>query len=160
MKPLFLCLALAVVAPASMARSDIDSTRSVRAIVEQQQRIREEVSAKRNGWEEVPAEKRNAVLRDQDQVFMLLEGKQTVADLTPNQQVKVANLLESIKAAVTGAEDQRRICTRERKIGSHFPTRVCRTVGQIRKEREATRQGLDRGGDGWRRVPPKETSAL
>ena len=78
---------------------------------------------------------------------MLLEGKQTIADLNPDQQIKAANLLESIKAAVTGAEDQRKVCTRERKIGSNFTQRVCRTAGEMRAEREATRTGLERGGN-------------
>ena len=153
-------MVLAMAMPVALAGDPIDTRQAVRPIIEQQQRIRDDVNAVRNGWEEIPAPERLAVLRDQDQVFSLLDGKETIAELAPGQQIKVANLLESINAAVTGAEDQRRICTRERKVGSHFPTRVCRTVGQIRKEREATRQGLDRGGDGWRRVPPKETSAL
>lgn len=147
MKPLFLWLALAVVIPAAMARSDIDTSQSVQSVVEQQQRIREEVTAKRNGWEEVPAKKRSAVLRDQDQLLMLLEGKQTIGDLNPDQQIKAANLLESINAAVTGAGDQRKVCTRERKIGSNFTQRVCRTAGDMRAEREATRTGLERGGN-------------
>jgi hypothetical protein len=90
MKQLFLCVALAVVMPAAMAGSDIDTSQSVQSIVEQQ-RIRKEVTTQRNGWDEVPAMKRSAVLRDQDEVFMLLEGKQTIADMNPDQQVKVAN---------------------------------------------------------------------
>lgn len=149
MTRLFLASALALVIamPVALARSDIDTTQSVRTIVEQQQRIREEVNAKRNGWEEIPAAKRGAVLRDQDQLLMLLEGKQTIGDLNPDQQIKAANLLESINAAVTGAEDQRKVCTRERKIGSNFTQRVCRTAGEMRAEREATRTGLERGGN-------------
>ncbi len=153
-------MVLAVAMPVALAGDPIDTRQAVRPIIEQQQRIRDEVNTVSNGWEEIPAAKRLAVLRDQDELFALLQGKQTIAELAPGQQIKVANLLESIKAVVTGAEDQRRICTRERKVGSHFPTRVCRTVGQIRREREATRQGLDRGSDGWRRVPPKEPGAL
>jgi hypothetical protein len=136
-----------VAGPAAASRRYIDVNQSAQAIIEQQQRIREEVTTERNGWDEIPAMKRSAVLRDQDEVFMLLEGKQTIADLNPDQQVKVANLLESINAAVTGAEDQRKICTRERKVGSNFTQRVCRTAGEIRAEREATRTGLERGGN-------------
>lgn len=154
MHRLLLVLALMAVNPAAIARTDdLDITQPVPAIVEQQQRIREEVLAQRNGWDEVPPAKRNAVLRDQDEVFMLLEGKQTIADLKPDQQVKVANLLESINAAITGAEDERKICTRERKVGSNFTQRICRRAGDIRAEREATRTGLERGGN-LRRVPP------
>lgn len=160
MHRLLLLVALMMANPAAAARNDLNTAQPVPAIVEQQQRIREEVLAQRNGWEEVPPAKRNAVLRDQDELLMLLEGKRTIADLKPEQQVEVANLLESINAAITGAEDERKICTRERKVGSHFPARVCRTVGQIRREREATRLGLERGSDGWRRVPPKEPGAL
>jgi hypothetical protein len=62
MKPLFLCVALAVVMPAAMADSDIETLQSVQSIVEQQ-RIHE-VTTQRHGWDEEPAVKRSAVLRD------------------------------------------------------------------------------------------------
>ena len=156
MSRLLCLLVLVATMPVAMARDDIDVTQSAQAIVEQQQRIREAVVAKRNGWDEVPAEQRNAVLRDQDQVFLLLQGRQTVSELPPNQQLKVANLLESIKAAAIGAESQRKVCTRERKVGSNFSHRVCRTAGDIRKERDATRDGLQRGGLRKGMAPPVE----
>lgn len=149
MRRILLALALVVAVPAAFANSNrpttIDTDQPVKDIIEQQQRIRADVTAVRNGWDEISQAQRETLLRQQDQVFIMLEGKQTIADLAPQRQVEVANLLESIKATITGVEDERRICTRERKVGSHFPARVCRTVGQIRREREATRDALHRG---------------
>ena len=132
----------------------IDKAQRVDAIVEQQNQIRVEVKAARNGWEALPQEKRSEVLAQQDRLFALLQDKQTIGDLEPDRQVEAANLLASINATVTGAEDERMVCTRERKVGSNFSQRVCRTVAQMRREREATREALERG-DALQRMQPK-----
>lgn len=138
----------------AIAQATIDTTQRVDQIVEQQDQIRADVKASRDGWETFSQEKRDEVLHQQDRLLVLLEGKQTIGDLGPDQQVEAANLLASIKATATGAEDERMVCTRERKVGSNFPKRVCRTVGQMRREREMTRDGLQRG-DQQQRMQPK-----
>jgi hypothetical protein len=132
----------------------IDKTQRVDAILSQQAEIRGDVQAPRNGWDALPQEKRSEVLRDQDRLFQLLQDKQTIGDLAPDRQVEAANLLSSIKAIATNAEDERMVCTRERKVGSNFTQRVCRTVAEMRREREAARDGLQRS-DQMQRMQPK-----
>ena len=63
------------------------------------------------------------------------------------------------KAVAMNAEDERMICTRERKMGSNFTQRVCRTVGQLRREREAARDGLRRA-DEMQRMQPKQSGSM
>lgn len=157
-RQILIAVAATLLASTAFAASTIDTTQRIDAIVAQQQRIRTEVQAHKNGWEDVPAATRYQVLRDQDRLFTMLEGKQVIGDLPADRQLEAANLLENIKAAVTGAEDQRKVCTRERKVGSNFTQRVCRTVAQIRKEREAARDGMDRG-DQMRRMQPPQPGA-
>lgn len=136
------------------AQETIDKTQRVDQIVQQQTQIRADVTASRNGWDALPQEKRDEVLKQQDRLFVLLQDKQTIGDLGLDQQVEAANLLASIKATVTGAEDERMVCTRERKMGSNFTQRVCRTVAQLRREREAARDAVQRG-DQQQRMQPK-----
>jgi hypothetical protein len=137
----------------------IDKTQRVDAIIEQQNQIRADIKASHNGWDGLSQDKRDEVLRDQDRLFVLLQGKQTIGDLAPDRQVDAANLLESIKAIALNAEDERMVCTRERKMGSNFTQRVCRTVGQLRREREAARDGLQRA-DQMQRMQPKQAGSL
>lgn len=162
MKPPYLTLALVLAFAGSAQAAElatIDKTQRVDAIVEQQKQIRGDIQAAHNGWETLAQEKRNEVLKDQDQLFVLLQDKQTIGDLAPDRQVEAANLLSSINAIATNAEDERMICTRERKVGSNFTQRVCRTVGQIRREREATQNGLQRG-DQMQRMQPKSPAGV
>lgn len=145
MKIQSLCLALVLAVGAigpAMAQATIDKTQKVDGIVAKQNQIRTDVQAARNGWETLTPEKRNEVLQQQDQVLSLLQGKQTIGDLAPDQQVEVTNLLSAIETTASGAEDERIVCARERKVGSNMPQRVCRTVGQMRREREATQSQL------------------
>lgn len=157
MKLQFLALAFALSVAGIAHAADvatIDKTQRVDAIVAQQTQIRGDVQASRNGWETLSQEKRSEVLKDQDRLFQLLQDKQTIGDLEPDRQVEAANLLSSINAVATNAEDERMVCTRERKVGSNFTQRVCRTVAQLRREREAARDALQRG-DQQQRMQPK-----
>ena len=159
-QPLTLVLALAFAGIGHAADlATIDKTQRVDAIVEQQKQIRGDIQAAHNGWETLTQKKRDEVLKEQDRLFTLLDGKQTIGDLEPDRQIDAANLLASINATATGAEDERMICTRERKVGSNFTQRVCRTVGQIRREREATQNGLQRG-DQMQRMQPKSPAGV
>lgn len=153
---LSIALAFAGIAHAADVAT-IDTAQRIDAILAQQDVIRGDVQASRNGWETLSQEKRAEVLKDQDRLFVLLKDKQTIGDLEPDRQVEAANLLSSIKAVATNAEDERMVCTRERKVGSNFTKRVCRTVAEMRREREATRDALQRG-DSQQRMQPMSPS--
>ena len=51
------------------------------------------------------------------------------------KDVQVAQYNESVSY-----DKDKVVCTQERKTGSHFKTRVCRTVAQIEAERDRTEQ--------------------
>lgn len=140
---LFWAALLLAAAPVAWSATSIDLKQRVDVIVAQQGRIREEVLAQKNGWEDVPATTRSQVLHDQDRLFELFQGKTVVGDLPADGQIEAANLLEDINAAVAGASDQRRVCTRERTVGSNFVHNVCRTMAEIHAEREAARNVMD-----------------
>ena len=140
-----LCLAFVLAfgpAGAALAQQQIRADMKVDDIIAKQNAIRTDMQAARNGWETLTPEKRSELTRQQEQVFALLQGKRTIGDLAPDQQAEVTNLLSSIETTATGAEDERMICVRERKMGSNFPQRVCRTMGQMRRERESTQGQL------------------
>ena len=105
-----------------------------------QARIRSEVAAARGAYKDMPAAKRTELLARQDELLKLIDGKATTDELGPSERVAAFDALEWIKAAVSQAEDERLVCRQEKPIGSHMSVRVCRTVAQIRKEREAARE--------------------
>jgi hypothetical protein len=63
-----------------------------------------------------------------------------VAQLDDVIKVQVFNDQELVNNPLTeAAEDSRMVCTRERAVGSHMATKVCKTVGQRRLEREQSK---------------------
>lgn len=142
--------------PIAQAASTLSPNQSVAEIVAQQQEIRSKVKAatETNGWEEIPQQKREELLSRQDRLLALLDGKQSIAELDKPDQAEAISSLEWINAVADSAEDERLVCNRERVTGSHRVTRVCKTVAQIRKQREMTRAALLQGDPGARRQIP------
>ncbi|HJW46872.1 MAG TPA: hypothetical protein VJ484_10350 [Lysobacter sp.] len=139
-------LLLLIGAPAVEASGGtIRTDQSVDEIVIQQQQIQADAKAGRNGWDSISPDKKSELASKQQRIFALLEGKHSVADLYPSDQVELANALEWIKALATNAEDERQVCTRERTTGSNRTTTSCSTVGEIRRRREATKDAMRLG---------------
>lgn len=80
---------------------------------------------------------RNELVAKQTEFIDLTEGKQSLDELSRDDQMRAINTLEWIKAAVTKAENERVVCERVKMVGSNRPQRVCRTVGEMRLERDA-----------------------
>ncbi|MEO6263605.1 MAG: hypothetical protein ABIO58_01310 [Luteimonas sp.] len=116
----------------------------VSEVLAQQQSIRAEVQAGKGRYKAMPSSKREELLARQTKLMQLLDGKQTSSDLTEAQRVEAFNTLEWIEAAINRAEDERTICEREQPTGSHRTVTRCRTVAQIREEREAAEKAVDR----------------
>lgn len=113
-------------------------------VVEQQQQIREDLLASGGKYRGMSAAQQAEVLKRQDTLFRMFEGKESADDLTQDQRVAAFNDLEWIEAALNKDEQgERLVCTRERKVGSNRVTRVCRTKEQIEFEREQARNNLD-----------------
>ena len=114
----------------------------VEAIVAEQTRLREEIQSPSGPYSEMPAFKRNNILETQTQLLSLLEGKASIAELSPDQHTLLSNQLEFIQAGLANREDERIVCERVRKIGSKMISKVCKSVAQITAEREAAVQQM------------------
>lgn len=145
-RSLFASLAIGaslVFAPAIAADSpslDLDAVRA------QQAEIRAGARAGSGVYENLPEAKRNELMARQDRMLTMIEGKQSADDLSEGQKLELFNTLEWIEATVNRAEDGRMVCEVRKILGSNRRERVCRTVAQIRAEREHAREQLERGG--------------
>ena len=142
------------------ASGAIDQNTRADGILAQQREIRIDVENKKQGWDSISMEKRGELLTRQNRIFALLEGKQVIGDLNEPDQVEVANNLEWIKALANNAEDQRLVCTRDRKTGSMRTTTRCKSVAQIRQERERTKEALVLGSRLHNVAPKSPTGSL
>lgn len=103
----------------------------------QQLEIRERVQAAKGAYKDMSAAQRAEIVRRQDELLALIEGKQTLDDLNDPDKVAAFNALEWIKARITDSEDQRVICERARPVGSNRVERICATVAERRANQEA-----------------------
>ena len=75
-------------------------------------------------------------------MIALIGERQSLDELTEAEKTQAFNTLEWINATVSNAEDERIVCERQRPIGSNRVQRVCATVAERRKQREAVENGL------------------
>ncbi|RDZ26782.1 hypothetical protein [Lysobacter silvisoli] len=137
-------LSLLLVAPLSYASVD-RGVLQFESIRSQQSEIRAAVKAANGRYKEMPQNTRGELLAKQDQLFHLMDGKQSTQDLNEDQKTEVFNTLEWIEAAINSADDERMVCERRPVLGSNRKERVCRTAGQIRAERESARERIESG---------------
>jgi len=114
-------------------------------VLAQQQQIRTDVVAGKGRYANIPNQKRSELMAKQDELIVLLEGKQSSAELSEDQYVAAFNRLEWIEATVNNTDGERMICTREKTLGSNRTTRVCRTAAQMEEQREFARQQMETG---------------
>lgn len=113
-------------------------------IVAQQQELRAEAMAKKGRYRDMPEGKRQELIAKQDSVLRTLNGKQSEQDLSAEDRLEMFNSLEWIEATINQAEDDRMVCKREKRTGSHMNETVCKTVAERRKEKEDARRFMDR----------------
>jgi hypothetical protein len=118
------------------------TSKSAVEIVSQQQEIREEIQARAGRYKDMPGVKRESILKDQDRLFALLAGKHSIDELDAGQRVDAFNVLQSINAAINNKEDERVICEARKPIGSNRTERVCRSLAQIKADRDTARKGM------------------
>lgn len=116
--------------------SAADEPLSFAEIREQQMEIRAEVDANRSPFDDMSQRDRDRLVSRQTDLLQLIEGKATLLDLDETGRTKAINLLEWIRAEIHDAEENRLICKREKRVGTHMKERVCKTVAERRKERE------------------------
>lgn len=82
----------------------------------------------------------------QAEIRQSLEGKASMADLDDAAKLKVFNAHEQVTALVNKAENERMVCVQKKRLGSHRHQLECRTVAQIKEDREAARNTRMRTG--------------
>jgi hypothetical protein len=112
------------------------------AIVAQQKEIRSQIEAREGRYEDMPGVKRASILKNQDILFALLESKSSIDELNVEQKTEAFNALQSINAAINNKEDERLVCEKRTPAGSNRVERVCRSVAQIKADREAARTNV------------------
>lgn len=132
-------LCLAVSFGASADDTDGPTLAEIRA---QQLELRADVQAGEGIFEDMQRVKREELAARQTKLLAMIEGKDMVQDLDDDTQVEAFNLLEQINASINDMEDQRMVCERVQKTGSHRKVKECKTVAQRREEREAAQRNL------------------
>lgn len=110
----------------------------------QQQQIQADVLAVKGRYADMPPEQRSALVKKQNELLKLIEGKTLESELSEKQKLEAFNALEWIEASINNSEDDRMVCKSERPTGSNRSQKVCKTVRQMREEREASRNMIDR----------------
>lgn len=139
MRALILASLLVLASPLSMAK-DATKLPPLDVVRAEQQEIQAQLKAGKGIYAQMPASTRSEVLRRQAALDALLTGKSSIDELSEAERVQVADSLAWITTTVARAEDDREICRSEKKTGSNRHTRVCRTVRQMREDREEARQ--------------------
>lgn len=112
-------------------------------IISVQQQVRAELKSGKGIYRAMSEAERNEILLRQDRLLGLIENHTSLKELNPDRQTQVINDLEWIQARLTQAEDDRQVCTQSKPVGSNLTRRTCKSVRQMRLEREQAQQMLD-----------------
>lgn len=133
-------LGIALCFPA-IANETEDKGPDLEQIRAEQTIIREHAVAGKDIFEDVSTAKRDDLVAKQDRLLAMLEGKQVLGDLSNKEQVAAFNLLQSINETVNVVEDDQRVrCSHQGKTGSHRKFKVCKTLGQRKREQDASQR--------------------
>ena len=109
----------------------------------QQLQLRQEAQAGQGRFKDMGATERQALVVQQDRFLALTKGRQSLDELSMDDKLAAINTLEAINATITRAEDERLVCERIKQVGSHRPTRICRTVAELREARQAAEKLME-----------------
>jgi hypothetical protein len=125
--------------PIARASTESPIPPAVRDIVVQQSHLRAMATARRGPFKDLSARDRDALLKSQTRVLELLDGHGSIDELHIDEKVELFNHLQTVKAVVTRAEENRQICERTRVIGSNRYRLLCMNAQEYR---EFKRQAL------------------
>jgi hypothetical protein len=143
LKLIALSAALVMTSTVVMAAADPQQL-TIRDIVTQQTQLRAQVTAGKGAFKDLSKAERQALIERQDRVLQMLGGEQTLDEMPPDQRTVVFNELEWIKAAVTKAEDERKVCEYTRAVGSNRMVSVCMTAKQQQEHRDNAKKTFNR----------------
>lgn len=101
---------------------------NVPKFLDHQRDLRDELESPK--FRHIGSTNRQKLLAAQDELFVLLDGKRSVEELTHEQRIKVYNAQHLIAGIITNAELDRPICKREKRVGSNMAQTVCTTKRQ------------------------------
>jgi len=140
MLPITLLLVAGMFASGAMAAAAPLELNQIRT---QQQQIRSEVIAGTGRYKDMPANTKTELLSKQDQLLKMIGDKQDPDELSPDQRMQAFNTLEWIEATINRTEDERMVCTHEKRTGSNRTTTVCKTERQIKEDRDRARRQME-----------------
>lgn len=143
MKPFLLAAALFVLAmPAAHAATstDIDPQR----VHKEQTQLQAQVRKEQGVFKDIDTGLQNRILANQDRVLELVDGKQSVAELSAEERDELTTTLADIDRLVTKAKDERQVCRKMRPTGSNRPQVVCMTAAQHREAQKRAREALEK----------------
>lgn len=142
MKQISTWTVMALLSLAGVAHANADK---VAMILQQQREIRAESEHSTGTYARFGGETLDRMHSRQDEVFRLLDGKATVAELAPDEQVELFNALEEIKAIIAENDKNRQKCWREHKLGSTMKVTRCATLAELEQVR--------RDAESWKAEP-------
>jgi|SRR5690554_63859 len=130
---------LAVLALAGTARADNDGgVATVPEFLEYLDEIREGL---KEGKPKPLSEREQRMFDEADQSIRgLLNGKESIHDLSSDEAIALYNSQETLKAVLSGQEEERLLCAREHRVGSNFRQTRCVSLDTQREEREASQR--------------------
>lgn len=138
-----LALVFALSAPFAAAASDTPPPVVIKDIpkfLKHQEALRDDMEKKK--FAHVDAESKRHLFAAQDQLFNVLRGKTSIDQLNNDELVLVYNAQNEIAAILQNAEDDRPICERSERLGSHFNTTNCMSKRQREAQRQETKLRL------------------
>lgn len=139
---LALGLSAALAAVTAMASTESPVPPAVRDIVVQQSHLRAMVVAGRGPFKDLNASDRDALVKTQTRVLEMLDGHGSIDELRVDEKIELFNHLESVKAAVNKATDNRQVCERTKVIGSNRYRLLCMNVGDYREHKRQAQNAL------------------
>ena len=136
--PIACAFLLAVAAGTAVASAAPSQTPA--EIVSYQKAIRAKVDAHQGEYATLSTEARNNITQAQDKIFQMLDGVQSLDQLSPEQKTALSNELDRVKSGLVANDGSRMICHIETPIGSNIAKKRCETVA----EREARSRDTQR----------------
>ena len=99
--------------------------KDIAKFLDYQRDLRDDLDTRK--FDHLRAASRQQLMKAQDEVFALLEGRRSVEELSHAEQIELYNAQHLIAGIITDAELDRPICKREKRVGSNRAETVCTT---------------------------------
>ena len=127
--------------PALAAQEEPQRIDDVQAYVEHQHKLRSKIERGKE-FAHMDEQSKRKALKAQDRIFLLLDERDSIDELTQEQMVQLYNAQNVVNGFVADAELERQICRREKHVGSHRVKLVCLSAREWRQVYDATQRDL------------------